>query len=78
MSLEMRVFLQKQRVPTKASWQAAVDSLGLPLHRGIYRNQTLQAHGERALDCELALLILKACRTGIQPQNDTSCKLKGS
>ncbi len=31
MSLEMRVFLQKQRVPTKASWQAAVDSLGLPL-----------------------------------------------
>jgi hypothetical protein len=31
MSLEMRVFLQKQSVPTKASWQAAVDSLGLPL-----------------------------------------------
>jgi hypothetical protein len=30
MSLEMRVFLQKQKVPTKASWQAAVDSLGLP------------------------------------------------
>jgi hypothetical protein len=31
MSLEMSVFLQKQRVPTTASWQAAVDSLGLPL-----------------------------------------------
>jgi hypothetical protein len=31
MSLEMRVFLQKQRVPTTASWQSAVDSLGLPL-----------------------------------------------
>jgi hypothetical protein len=31
MSLEMRVFLEKRRVPTRASWQAAVDSLDLPL-----------------------------------------------
>jgi hypothetical protein len=31
MSLEMHVFMEKQRVPDKASWQAAVDSLGLPL-----------------------------------------------
>jgi hypothetical protein len=31
MSLGMQVFLQKQRVPDTASWQAAVDSLDLPL-----------------------------------------------
>jgi hypothetical protein len=31
MSLEMHVFLVRQRVPDGASWQAAVDSLALPL-----------------------------------------------
>ena len=31
MSLEMHVFLEKQRVPNRASSQAAVDSLALPL-----------------------------------------------
>jgi hypothetical protein len=31
MSLEMHVFLEKRRVPDRASWQAAVDFLGLPL-----------------------------------------------
>ena len=31
MSLEMHVFLDKRRVPDRGSWQAAVDSLGLPL-----------------------------------------------
>ena len=30
MSLEMLVFLEKQRVPDRGSWQAAVDSLSLP------------------------------------------------
>jgi hypothetical protein len=30
MSLEMHVFLEKRRVPDRASWQAAVDSLALP------------------------------------------------
>jgi len=31
MSLEMHVFLEKRRVPDRGSWQAAVDSLALPL-----------------------------------------------
>jgi hypothetical protein len=31
MSLEMHVFLEKRRVPDRASWQAAIDSLALPL-----------------------------------------------
>jgi hypothetical protein len=31
MSLEMQVYLEKGRVPDRASWQAAIDSLGLPL-----------------------------------------------
>lgn len=31
MSLEMHLFLEKRRVPDRASWQAAVDSLALPL-----------------------------------------------
>lgn len=31
MSLEMQVFLEKRRVPDRGSWQAAVESLALPL-----------------------------------------------
>jgi hypothetical protein len=31
MSLEIYVFMEKRRVPNRASWQAAVDSLALPL-----------------------------------------------
>ena len=31
MSLEMQVFLEKQRLPNRASWQSALDSLTLPL-----------------------------------------------
>jgi hypothetical protein len=31
MSLEMHVFLEKRRVPDRAAWQAAVDSLALPV-----------------------------------------------
>ncbi len=30
MSLEMHVFLSKGRIPDRSSWQAAVESLGLP------------------------------------------------
>jgi hypothetical protein len=30
MSLEMHVFLNKGRIPDRPSWQAAVDSLGVP------------------------------------------------
>ena len=31
MSLEMNLFLEERRVPDRTSWQAAVDSLALPL-----------------------------------------------